>query len=441
MVTRPFDGHELAAHIKKLAPPLPELTVFGMMLGSGPEIKHFMGALKSPASFVYVAKRLTQHMLDVIRHGRGMMLTNGNALAGRLAKAGMDLDISVWLSSPVRKLVVEYDGVAGALVEHEGKTVRVNARRGVVLACGGFPHAPTGKEHHSPSPESNTGDGLRLAEAVGGWVDATIPQAAAWVPTSITTRTDGSKGVMPHFIDHAKPGVIAVTVTGKRFTNEGNSHHDFVQAMVKACEGDSSVSAWLLCDHMALRNYGLGCVAPSPMPIGRHLRSGYLKRGATVQELAKQIGIPAETLQATVAEFNAQASTGSDTSFGKGSKAYNRYQGDALVTPNPCLGPLENGPYYAIELVVGDIGTFAGLMTDEKTRVLDASGSPIKGLHAVGNDAASVMGGNYPGAGITLGPALTFGYIAGMQLSKAEVSVNVEIQVARRESIAVRRGD
>lgn len=128
MVTRPFDGHELAAHIKKLAPPLPELTVFGMMLGSGPEIKHFMGALKSPASFVYVAKRLTQHMLDVIRHGRGMMLTNGNALAGRLAKAGMDLDISVWLSSPVRKLVVEYDGVAGALVEHEGKTVRVNAR-------------------------------------------------------------------------------------------------------------------------------------------------------------------------------------------------------------------------------------------------------------------------------------------------------------------------
>jgi succinate dehydrogenase/fumarate reductase flavoprotein subunit len=451
MVTRPFDGRELGSHIKKLAPPLPELTVFGMMLGSGPEIKHFMRALKSPVSFVYVAKRLTRHMLDVLKHGRGMMLTNGNALAGRLAKAGMDLGIPVWLSSPVRKLVVEYDGVSGALVEHEGKTVRVNARRGVVLACGGFPHdverrrqlfahAPTGKEHYSPSPESNTGDGLRLAEAVGGRVDGSIPHAAAWVPTSVTTRPDGTKGVMPHFIDRAKPGVIAVTAKGRRFTNEGNSYHDFVQAMVKACAGESRVSAWLLCDHKALRNYGLGCVAPSPMPIGRHIRSGYLKRGSTVRELAQQIGVPAQTLEATVAEFNAQARVGSDPAFGKGSKAYNRYQGDALVTPNPCLGPLENGPYYAIELVVGDIGTFAGLVTDEKTRVLDAAGKPIKGLHAVGNDAASLMGGNYPGAGITLGPAMTFGYIAAMQLAKSELSVKSALQVERREPVAVARG-
>lgn len=451
MVTRPFNGRELGVHIKTLAPPLPELTVFGMMLGSGPEIKHFMRALKSPVSFVYVAKRLTRHMRDVIQHGRGMMLTNGNALAGRLAKAGMDLGIPVWLSSPVTKLVVEYDGVAGALVEHEGKTVRVNARRGVVLACGGFPHdierrkqlfahAPTGKEHYSPSPESNTGDGLRLAESVGGWVDGTIPNAAAWVPTSVTTRADGSKGVMPHFIDRAKPGVIAVTVAGKRFTNEGNSYHDFVQAMVKACEGQSRVSAWLLCDHKALRSYGLGCVAPAPMPIGRHLRSGYLKRGATVQELANKIGVTAEALQATVTEFNAQARNGADPVFGKGSKAYNRYQGDALVTPNPCLSPLENGPFYAIELVVGDIGTFAGLVTDEKTRVLGASGKPIKGLYAVGNDAASVMGGNYPGAGITLGPAITFGYIAGMQLSKATISAKADLPVARAETIAVERG-
>ena len=268
--------------------------------------------------FVYVTKRLSKHFLDVVIHGRGMTLTNGNALAGRLAKAAMDLNIPVWLSSPVKKLVTEHDGVAGAMVEHEGKTITVKARRGVVLACGGFPHdierrkqlfphAPTGKEHYSPSPEANTGDGLRLAEAVGGRVDGTIPHAAAWVPASITTRPDGSKGVMPHFIDRAKPGVIAVTPKGKRFTNEGNSYHDFVQAMVKACEGEAEVCAWLLCDHKALRNYGLGCVAPSPLPIGRHLRSGYLKRGATVAELAKQIGIAPATLEATVAEFNASA--------------------------------------------------------------------------------------------------------------------------------------
>ena len=443
MVTRPFDGRELGPRIKQLAPPLPELTVFGMMLGSGPEIKHFMRAFKSPVSFWYVTKRLTRHFLDVLSAGRGMTLTNGNALAGRLAKAAMDLKIPVWLDSPVKKLVVEGDAVTGALVQHEGRTVRVTARRGVVLACGGFPydverrkqlfpHAPTGREHYSPSPATNTGDGLRLAESVGGRVDPTIPHAAAWVPTSVTKRPDGTQGVMPHFIDRAKPGVIAVTRRGKRFTNEGNSYHDFVQAMVQACQGEPEVSAWLLCDHQALRSYGLGCVAPAPLPIGRHLRSGYLKRGATVGELAQQIGVDPGTLEATVQEFNAAARVGQDPQFGKGSKAYNRYQGDALVTPNPCLAPLQHGPFYAIKLVVGDIGTFAGLVTDEKTRVLDAAGAPIKGLYAVGNDAASVMGGNYPGAGITLGPALTFGYIAGNQLAQA----GAQAQQAAREPLA-----
>lgn len=450
MVTRPFDGHELGKRIKQLAPPLPELTVFGMMLGSGPEIKHFMRALKSPASFVYVTKRLTKHFIDVLGNGRGMTLTNGNALAGRLAKAAMDLDIPVWLSSPVKKLVVDYDGVSGAMVEHEGKTVQVKATRGVVLACGGFPydverrkqlfrHAPTGKEHYSPSPSTNTGDGLRLAESVGGRVDGTIPHAAAWVPTSVTTRKDGSKGVMPHFIDRAKPGVIAVNAKGKRFTNEGNSYHDFVQAMVQASQGEPEVSAWLLCDHKALRSYGLGCVAPAPLPIGRHIKSGYLKRGATIAELAKQIGIPAATLEATVKDFNAAARKGEDPAFGKGSKAYNRYQGDALVTPNPCLAALEMGPYYAIKLVVGDIGTFAGLVTDAETRVLNAEGKPVKGLYAVGNDAASIMGGNYPGAGITLGPALTFGYIAATQLAKVEATAEIHLNIDQRQPVAVRR--
>ncbi|MDO9237386.1 MAG: FAD-dependent oxidoreductase [Aquabacterium sp.] len=450
MVTRPFDGRELGPRIKLLAPPLPELTVFGMMLGSGPEIKHFMRAFKSVSSFAYVTKRLSKHLLDVLSHGRGMNLTNGNALAGRLAKAAMDLEIPVWLSSPVKKLVAEFDGVAGAIVEHEGKTIRVNATRGVVLACGGFPHelerrkklfqhAPTGKEHYSPSPESNTGDGLRLAESVGGLVDSTIPQAAAWVPASVTTRSDGSKGVMPHFIDRAKPGVISVTPKGKRFTNEGNSYHDFVQAMVRACEGEKEVSAWLMCDHKALRGYGLGCVAPSPLPIARHIKSGYLKRGQSVAELAKLIGIEPSVLDATVREFNQGARAGEDPAFGKGSTAYNRYQGDSLVQPNPCVAPLENGPYYAIKLVVGDIGTFAGLVTDEKTRVLDGSGQPIKGLYAVGNDAASIMGGNYPGAGITLGPALTFGYVAGLQLGKPREAVQkVALQVESRERIAIR---
>jgi len=450
MVARPFDGRQLGGRIKDLAPPLPELTVFGMMLGSGKEIKHFMRVFKSVESFAYVTKRLARHFLQVLRYGRGMTLTNGNALAGSLAKAAMDLDIPVWLSSPVSKLVAEFDGVTGAIVQRDGKRIRINAKRGVVLACGGFPfdierrkqlfpHAPTGKEHFSPAPEANTGDGLRLAEAVGGRVDGTIPHAAAWVPTSVTTRPDGSKGVMPHFIDRAKPGVIAVTPKGKRFTNEGDSYHDFVQAMAAANKGEPEVSAWLLCDHRVLRNYGLGCVAPFPLPYGRHLKSGYLKRGATIGELAKSIGITPAVLQATVDEFNRGAASGEDPAFGKGSKAYNRYQGDELITPNPCVAPLAEGPFYAIKLVIGDLGTFAGLVTDEKTRVLDAARKPIKGLYAVGNDAASVMGGNYPGAGITLGPALTFGYVAGMQLACADATAEVPLKVERKEAVAAIR--
>jgi succinate dehydrogenase/fumarate reductase flavoprotein subunit len=428
MVTRPFDGRELGAHIKHIGSPLPELTIFGIMLGSGKDIVHFMRATKSPASALYVARRLSKHFVDVVRHGRGMTLTNGNALAGRLAKSAFDLDIPLWLSSPVRELIVEDGNVCGAIVERDERLVRVRVKRGVILACGGFPHdvarrktmfphAPTGKEHWSPGPAGNTGDGLRMAEQAGGRVEDTLPNAAAWVPVSITMRKDGSQGVMPHFIDRAKPGVIAVTREGVRFANEGNSYHDFVQAMVKAAKPGGEISAFLVCDHRALRKYGLGCVPPFPMPIGRYIRNRYLKRGATLAELAAEAGIDAKGLEATVAEFNVAAAEGRDPAFGKGSRAYNRYQGDALHGPNPCIAPIKDGPFYAIKLVIGDLGTYAGIKTDEHARALDAAGRPIAGLYAIGNDMASIMGGNYPGAGITLGPALTFGYIAGRHIA------------------------
>ena len=428
MVTRPFDGRELGDLIKTLGMPLPELTVFGMMLGSGKEIIHFMRVTKSLTSAVYVAKRLSRHLMDVLRYGRGMTLTNGNALAGRLAKSALDLKIPMWLSSPVRELTVENGTVTGAIVSREGRDVRVRARQGIVLACGGFPHdvarrkkmfphAPTGNEHYSPGPTGNTGDGLRLAESAGGHVEGRLPNAAAWVPVSLTTRKDGPKGVMPHFIDRAKPGVIAVMRDGKRFANEGNSYHDFVQAMVKAARPGEEIAAYLVCDHRTLRKYGLGCVPPFPMPLGHHLRTGYLMRGDTLEALAAKAGIEAEAFTETVAQFNATAPQGHDSAFGKGSKAYNRYQGDAMHGPNPCVAPLENGPFYAIKMVIGDLGTYAGIVTDENARALDAEGRVIPGLYAAGNDMASIMGGNYPGAGITLGPALTFGYIAGRHLA------------------------
>jgi succinate dehydrogenase/fumarate reductase flavoprotein subunit len=435
MVTRPFDGRELGPHVKNLGAALPELTVFGMMLGSGKEIVHFMRATKSLTSAIYVAKRLSRHFIDVMRYGRGMTLTNGNALAGRLAKSAFDLKIPLWLSSPVRELIVENGAVRGAMVEREGRLVRVNAKRGVILACGGFPHdvvrrkamfphAPTGAEHYSPGPTGNTGDGLRLAETVGGRVEDTLPHAAAWVPVSVTKRKDGTRGVMPHFIDRAKPGVIAVMRDGARFANEGNSYHDFVQEMMKAAKPGEEIAAFLICDHPTLRKYGLGCVSPFPMPIGHHLSTGYLMRGDTLAALAAEAGIDAAGLETTVRKFNPSAADGQDPAFGKGSRAYNRFQGDALHGPNPCIAPIEHGPFYAIKMVIGDLGTYAGIKTDENARALDANDHAIEGLYAAGNDMASIMGGNYPGAGITLGPALTFGYIAGRHISGGDAQAS-----------------
>ena len=423
----PFDARELGAEKDRLRPPLREITFLGMMIGTGKELVHFFNATRSVRSAAVVAGLLARHSRDVALHGRAMRLTNGNALVGRLAKSAFDGGIPLWTSAPARELVVEDGAVRGALVEREGRTVRVRARRGVVLAAGGFPqdvarrgamfrHAPTGAEHWSPAPPGNTGDGLRLGEAVGASVEDRFPNAAAWVPISLVPWPDGSTGTFPHFVDRAKPGVIAVTADGARFVNEADSYHDFIQAMVSATEGREH-AAWLVCDHAALRRYGLGFAKPFPLPLGPHLRSGYLLRGRTPAELAAAAGIDPAALERTVEAFNEPARRGEDPAFGRGSTAYNRSLGDPLVAPNPCVAPLERGPFYAVKVVPGDLGTFAGLRGDAHARVLDGAGRPIPGLYAAGNDLASVMGGNYPGGGITLGPAMAFGWIAAHHLA------------------------
>lgn len=435
IVARPFDGRELGEHIHRLGPVLPEMTLLGIMLASGRDVQHFMRVTRSFESFFHVAKRLACHCADVLRHGRGMTLTNGNALAARLAKTVFDLKIPLWLLSPVQSLIIEAGCVRGALVMCEGRALRVLARRGVVLACGGFPadekrrramcpHVAAGMAHVSPSPAANTGDGLALGESAGGRVYTKLANAAAWTSESKVPRSDGSTGVMPHFIDRAKPGVIAVFEDGRRFANESHSYHDFVQHMVTALRARGQSQAYLVCDHRALRTYGLGAVGPFPVPIGRHLRSGYLLRGQTLSELAARAGIDASALAATVTGYNRAAASGRDPAFGRGSTVYNRFQGDPLIKPNPNVAPLVRAPFYAMRIEVGDIGTFMGLVTDAASRVLDAHGAPIPGLMAAGNDAASIMGGNYPGGGITLGPALTFGYLAGQALAARSAVVD-----------------
>jgi succinate dehydrogenase/fumarate reductase flavoprotein subunit len=225
--------------------------------------------------------------------------------------------------------------------------------------------------------------------------------------------------VFPHLImDRQKPGLMAVNGTGRRFVNEATSYHGFVEGMHRAHETTPSIPAWLVCDAAFLRRYGMGLVRPGGPSLTRFITAGYLKQAPTLEQLAGAIGVPADALLASAAQMNEAARTGVDEAFGRGASAYDRYLGDAMHTPNPCLGPITTAPFYAIQVWPGDIGTAAGLDTDAKARVLDGGGAPIPGLYACGNDMASIMGGTYPSAGITLGPNLTFGYIVGQDLAE-----------------------
>jgi succinate dehydrogenase/fumarate reductase flavoprotein subunit len=434
IVARPYDGRDLGFEIKRLRPPLREITLFGMMLGIGKDLWHFFNVTRSPISALFVGRMLLKFVRDVALYGRSMNLMNGNALVARLAKSCFDKNVPIWTQSPARSPIHDSDGrVAGALVDTPTGPVTVRTNKGVVLAAGGFPqdpirrkklfpHAPDGYNHFSPAPPGNTGDGLRLAEAVGASVDETLPHAAAWLAVSRPPLSDGTRSVFPHFIDRGKPGVIAVTRSGKRFGNESDSYHDFCQAMYQRCIAEGTdICAFLIADHRAFRRYGLGFAKPSPVPYKHHIRSGYLFRGATIEDLARQIGVDDGQLERTVAKFNEPARKGEDPEFHKGSNSYNIGLGDPLHKPNPCVGPIDRPPFYAVKLVIGDLGTFAGLRCDEYARVLADNGSPIPGLYAAGNDAASIMGGNYPGGGITLGPAVTFGYIAARHLAGVNV--------------------
>lgn len=422
VLAAPFDSSALGANLKRLRPPLASITFMGMMFNSSnADIKHFFNATKSLKSFMYVARRLLAHGVEVARHGRGVQVTSGNALAARLAKTCFDLGIPILTDTPALHLLREAGRVTGAEVGGASPR-RIVAARGVVLACGGYAndlarragvyaHLKAGAEHFSPVPSGNTGDGIRLGEEAGGAFDAEFPQPAAWMPVS---RVPG-KGLFPHLLDRYKPGMIAVLSSGRRFANESESYHDVGAAMVASGEA----ACWLVCDRRAIRKYGLGHVKPAPMPLLMWTRSGYLKAGRTLADLARTCGIDPAGLEATVAEYNRGAREGRDDQFHRGETSFNRYLADPDTKPNPCVAPLDHAPFYAVRMEMGDLGTFDGLKTSVVGEVLDRQGGAIPGLFAVGNDRASIMGGTYPGAGITLGPAMTFGWITGRHLGGA----------------------
>jgi len=423
---RPVDGRILGKDFRRLRPLPRELALFGMGVSSGSDLSHLYKFGRSLKSTFRVLSLLTRYGFDLLRFGRGTQLVNGNALIARLARVLFDLGAPVWTSSPVMDLVCEGDRVVGALVSRHGRTVHVKTRRGVVLASGGFAHdverrnaiyrhSARAGEHLSLTAPGDEGDGARMAESVGGYVDPDVLNGGAWMPISKVPRPDGTWGPILHSINHGKPGMISVLPNGKRFADESLSYHDFVERMIASSPHTGGAGAFIICDQKAFSKYGLGYAKPF-LPFRKLVDAGYLTVGRSVEELAQRAGIDAKNLVQTIANYNTHARRGEDPEFGKGRSRYGHFLGDLSHKPNPNIEALDKGPYYAVWMYPGDIGTFAGIKTDERARVVRRDGSVVKGLFAAGNDMASVFKGTYPGGGALIGPAMTFGYVAAREL-------------------------
>jgi len=418
-----YDGRRLGARFKDLKMPPPGMLLFGGMMVNRVDIQHFLSFKHSPKSLWHCIKLMARYGLDRLSHHRGTRLTTGNALIARLATTAFAKGAELWLNSEAESLLVENGAVTGVLVRREGRHERVRARGGVVCAMGGFAAGAiaaanrpnTGTPHLTMSPPTNTGDALRLGEAVDAASGTGLPSNFFWAPVSELVRPNGERERFPHLVtDRAKPGVIAVNQAGRRFVNESNSYHHFVEAMFAS----GSTPCWLICDAEAMNRYGLGLARPKPVDNSALIEAGYLYRAESPEALARTIGVDPQGLRQTLERFNADAREGVDRQFAKGGNSYNRYMGDPDHKPNPCLAPLTKAPFYAIRIHTGDLGSARGLVTNGNANVLDRSGKPIPGLYAAGNDMNSMMNGTYPGPGITIGPGLTFGWIAATHIAE-----------------------
>jgi len=424
-----FDGARLGVHFARLRPPLPEFTVFGGMMVNRLDIPHLRKIGRSLRSTLRAMRLVSHYALQRLSAPRGTTLHLGNALAARLYASLLARNVEVLFGAEVEKLLIEDDAIKGISIKDASGAHAIAARRGVVLATGGFSHDaelrekffPAGAGSVSATAPAGTGDGLHLAGSVGAGLNTRVASPAYWVPASRFTRADGSRGVFPHTVtDRAKPGVIAVNAAGKRFVNEALSYHEFVLAMLRDGNDAENRSFHLVCDRHFLWTYGLGRIQPFTLRLGPYIRSGELIEARSIEALADAIGVERSALSATVDNYNGPARAGLDPEFGRGSTIYQRHLGDPGHSPNPCVAPIERSPFYALKIVPADLGTAIGLRTDGHARVVGDNGSVVPGLYACGNDMGSIMNGNYPGPGITLGPALTFGYLAGLHLAQVK---------------------
>jgi 3-oxosteroid 1-dehydrogenase len=356
---------------------------------------------------------------------RGKMpLTIGQTLTAQLMAIFLKTDAELRLECALDGFVQDGGRVAGLIVSHKGTQRRIEARKGVLLAAGGFAHNEAFRSEHQPvdgswslaSPE-DTGDGIRLPKADLD-VGVALMDEAWWGPS--TLDPDGHMG-FPVW-ERSLPHSIMVDQTGARFCNESESYVDAGRAQLDRNEEAPAIPAWLILESRHRKRY-MFSTAPGGRTPDKWLETGFFVKADSLDELAEKTGVDAAGLKATVDRFNGFADTGVDADFQRGRTAYDNYYGDPRVKPNPNLGRIEEPPFYATRIYPGDLGTKGGLLTDEFARVLDTKGKVIEGLYGAGNNTASVMGRTYPGPGATLGPALTFSFIAASHMAGETVPV------------------
>ncbi|MBA4088969.1 FAD-binding protein [Sphingobium sp. 3R8] len=420
----PLDGKPLGAAIRTQRFPSPAASLFGYLNWHFTETYQLLYRAKGWMQNLTFS--MARYWLDWpfrFTSRKDRRLTLGNALTGGLRMALDRRGVPLWLDAPLKELVRDGDRIVGAVIQRDGKPYRIAVRKGVVLAAGGFDKNQAMREANAPlysiaqysgGVTSNTGDSIVAGQAIGA---DTMNMQSAWAaPVFYVPGEDRGRLCT---IERALPGCIMVNQKGDRYLNEAASYHIVGQQMARrqAAHGDAGPS-WMVFDHRYRHQFPMGPLYPLiPDWLHRGAVRSILKKGATIAALAGQMGVDPAALASTVTRFNDNAGRGEDPDFHRGEAAYDKMYGDPRQVPNPCLRPIDQGPFYAIPIYPGDIGTNGGLRTNATAQVLDEAGAPIAGLYAVGNNAASAMGESYPGAGVTIGPAMTFGYIAARHMT------------------------